>query len=229
MKYHTYHPGIQNIYWTSGSTASEAWEKMRNMLERHHGGLAYGMLANCATFEDEVGKIKEWLQKVAEEGKAVRAGWLEVHSDWGNQGTVKPESIELNPPCQIFKISENMVDFLDADRHFILRRVLEKVDYPRDKFGQWASPDQEPECYWWYVDDGLCEGCAEFQFPENFDWSDFSDYAAEKFPDFFDRVGDEGKVNGVWWGWYYYTYRPGCRDQVQQIIDQYCETHCDNR
>lgn len=40
-----YHPGIENEY------VFDSWEEARETLEKHHGGLASGMLANCREIE----------------------------------------------------------------------------------------------------------------------------------------------------------------------------------
>lgn len=46
-----YHPGIKNEYYTSGDSPEAAEAAMHALLQKNHGGLASGMLANCRTYE----------------------------------------------------------------------------------------------------------------------------------------------------------------------------------
>ena len=50
-EYECFHPGIRNEYRTGGATEDEAWQAMAAVLEKHHGGLAGGMLSNCRVYK----------------------------------------------------------------------------------------------------------------------------------------------------------------------------------
>lgn len=208
--FHVFHDGFNNRYMTEGETPTEAWDEMRSLLERNHGGLATGMIVNCREFEDKESELLDWINSVPDDK---RIDHTEVHSIDGLQeyGTL---ATEFSGPIEIVEMDADHVNFLDTRRSYISIRLTVEDVYS-DQWGQVADCGQDPE-HWLLLSDEAgfwCNGDFE-ELLEGFE--DTSSYdvverCVDRFPDDFSSVGGAG--------WDYFTYRPGLTvEEVKGLI-----------
>lgn len=171
------HPGFNNRYITKADSSEEAWAEMRQTLEKNHGGLASGMLANC--YEVEVrtpdapcaGRVYNGtVLRLSEEGlefvfakNATEKQWEDALAYYAGDagqaeilimgfGTAVPEGTHRAKPGEYFDDDGRVMCF-DCANMIGTPMPLDPEDRDEDKDYDWIvvrKKDRVP-----------CEGCTE--------------------------------------------------------------------